>query len=585
MRARNSILWSLVFGSILTLVPILAGCGSRSAPLPPVYPNPAPIPGLIVAQRGSFGVMQFPQPELSTVIGGQDVEVESVQVLVYAERYPVLNVAMLIEGLKRQREVMVQDAKAEADAAGVRAYLAMLEVVLGADSWVPPPPSDDPDAPVATMRRRTLDEDAIHRVPKEVLLQWQHQGLAADTILQSAHQLANAVQVLSNTLGLPGSIVDPSQPPRPLPSAGDSIWYESVIAAVSELLLQNQTYERPLQINAFLGRAAASREVPVEQFDTILSVVEPPPTPPSIVYSRPVPPDEILQVVVPLGTPAPGDLRTRYFFAVRSKSTQEVPGEVTTVVSMAPAPVPVAPTALNVTIGSSGVGLTWDPSVADLLLRRLDPETLAYNVYRLLPEGVAGPTPLNPAPLLQPTYTDGTARFGETYLYEVRAIIQGSALPPLLSPKRESSGVKSDPVKVADRYRPAPPTSVNLTRADNVVTLQWTPSTSIDIVGYRVYRHPYPAPAVPNRSELPLDEAPLSETPGGQGSVAQEIEEFNEMVEAGWELITDGLVPFSRTFDGNADPGVRYIYAVEAIDAAGNLSTLAIGSEDQDSDL
>lgn len=585
MRARNSILWSLVFGSILTLVPILAGCGSRSAPLPPVYPNPASIPGLIVVQRGSFGVMQFPQPELSTIIGGQDVEVESVQVLVYAERYPVLNVAMLIEGLKRQREVMVQDAKAEADAAGVRAYLALLEVVLGADSWVPPPPSDDPDAPVATMRRRTLDEDAIHRVPKEVLLQWQHQGLAADTILQSAHQLAKAVHVLSNTLGLPGSIVDPSQPPRPLPSVGDSIWYESVIAAVSELLLQNQTYERPLQINAFLGRAAVSREVPVEQFDTILSIVEPLPTPSSIVYSPPVPPAEILQVVVPLGSPAPGDLRTRYFFAVRSKSTQEVPGEVTTVVSMAPAPVPVAPTALNVTIGSSGVSLTWDPSVADLLLRRLDPETLAYNVYRLLPEGVAGPTPLNPAPLLQPTYTDGTARFGETYLYEVRAIIQGSALPPLLSPKRESSGVKSDPVKVADRYRPAPPTSVNLTRADNVVTLQWTPSTSIDIVGYRVYRHPYPAPAVPNRSELPLDEAPLSETPGGQGSVAQEIEEFNEMVEAGWELITDDLVPFSRTFDGNADPAVRYIYAVEAIDAAGNLSTLAIGSEDQDSDL
>ena len=115
MRARNSILWSLVFGSILTLVPILDGCGSRSAPLPPVYPNPAPIPGLIVAQRGSFGVMQFPQPELATIIGGQDVEVESVQVLVYAERYPVLNVAMLIEGLKRQREVMVQDAKAEAE--------------------------------------------------------------------------------------------------------------------------------------------------------------------------------------------------------------------------------------------------------------------------------------------------------------------------------------------------------------------------------------------------------------------------------------------------------------------------------------
>ena len=105
----------------MTLVPILGGCGSRSAPLPPIYPNPPPIPGLIVAQRGSSGVMQFPQPELSTIIGGQDVELESVQVLVYAERYPVLNVAMLIKGLKRQREIMFQDAKAEADAASVRA--------------------------------------------------------------------------------------------------------------------------------------------------------------------------------------------------------------------------------------------------------------------------------------------------------------------------------------------------------------------------------------------------------------------------------------------------------------------------------
>jgi len=219
------------------------------------------------------------------------------------------------------------------------------------------------------------------------------------------------------------------------------------------------------------------------------------------------------------------------------------------------------------------------------LLRRLDSKTLAYNVYRLLPEGVTGPGPLNPAPLLQPTYTDGTAQSGETYLYEVRAIIQESTLPPLLSPRRESRGVKSDPVKVDDRYRPAPPTSVNLTRADNVVTLQWTPSTSIDIVGYRVYRHPYPAPATPARAELPLDDTSPGDTSADPASVAQEIKEFNEMVRAGWELITDELVPFSRTFDGDADPAVRYVYAVEAIDAAGNLSTLAIGSEEEDSDL
>ena len=139
----------------MALMPILAGCGHRGAPLPPVYPNPPPITGLIVAQRGSLGIMKFALPELSETIGGQDVELESIQVLVYAERYPVLNVTMIIDGLKRHREIMIQDAKAEAAAAGVRSYLAMVEMILGFDAGVSLPPSDDPEAPVATARRRT----------------------------------------------------------------------------------------------------------------------------------------------------------------------------------------------------------------------------------------------------------------------------------------------------------------------------------------------------------------------------------------------------------------------------------------------
>lgn len=582
MKACNRTPSRLVSGPLMALMPILAGCGHRGAPLPPVYPNPPPITGLIVAQRGSLGIMKFALPELSETIGGQDVELESIQVLVYAERYAVLNVAMLIDGLKRHREVMIQDAKAEAAAAGVRSYLAMVEMILGFDAGVSQPPSDDPEVPVTTARRRTLDEDAIHRVPKEILLQWEHQGLAADGILQSARQLADAVQVLWNTLGLPTSILDPLRPPPPLPSAGESIWYESVIGAVSKPLLRAQSYERPLQVNDFLGRAAVSREVPVDQFDELVSIVEPPLTPRNY-YSPPVLPDEILQVAVPLGTPAPGDLRTRYFFAVRSKSTQKIPGEVATVVSLAPVPVPVTPTSLTVTISASGVGLAWDPSTADLLLRRVDPKTLTYNVYRMLPEGIAGPTPLNPTPLLQPTYTDGTVQWGETYLYEVRAMLERSPLPPPPRPPTpESGGVKTGPIEVIDKYRPAPPINVSLTRADNIVTLEWTPSTSIDIVGYRVYRHPYPAPAVPQRLDPPLEVPRPGETPVAQGPVAQETEELNEMVEAGWKLITDDLVMFSRTFDNNADPAVRYVYAVEAIDAAGNLSSLATESETED---
>ncbi len=548
MRARNGTPWRLVSGSLVALVPILAGCGSRGAPLPPVYPNPPPITGLIVTQRGSFGILRFPPPALAARVGSEDVDLESVEILVYAERYPVLSVDMLIAGLERRREVMVEDARAEAAAARARVQLA-----ADAAAGIPPPEADDPTAPVTTVRRRSTDEDAIRRVPEEVLLQWRLQGLAADAVLQSALRLASAVQVLWNLLPLPATILDPSQPPPALPSAGD-------IAAASEPILRGASYERPLLPTAFLGRAAVLREIPVEQFDEILV-------------------DQMLQVAVSLGTPAPSKLRTRYFFAVRGKSTEQTPGEVTAVVSMAPVPVPVAPAALDVTIGAAGVKLTWEPPAGDLLLRRIDPSTLTYNVYRMLAGEIATATPLNPTPLTAPTYTDGTMQWGETYIYEVRAIIEGSA-PPL----RESEGVKTDALEVVDRYPPAPPTNVNPTRAGNRVTLQWTPSTSIDIVGYRVYRHAYPAPAVPLRFDPTLEEALPGETPVPQGPVARETEGRNEMVEAGWELITDDPVPFSRTTDGNADPAVQYVYAVEAVDAAGNLSALAVGSEAGDRD-
>ena len=548
MRARNSIPSRLVSGSLVALVPILAGCGSRGAPLPPVYPNPPPITGLIVTQRGSFGILRFPPPELSISVGAEDVELESVEVLVYAERYPVLNVDMLIAGLERRREIMIADARAEAAAARARA-----ELEANTAAGIPPPAPDDPDVPATTVRRRGADEDAIHRVPEEVLLQWQRQGLADDAILQSARRLANAVQVLWSLLPLPAMILDPSQPPPTLPSAGE-------IAVASEPILRGAAYERPLQAGAFLGRAAVSRQVPVEQLDEILV-------------------DEMLQVAVPLGTPAPGELRTRYFFAVRSKSTQQTPSQVTAVVSMAPVPVPVAPASLDVTIGASGVELTWEAPAGDLLLRRVDPSTLTYNVYRMLPDEIATSTPLNPAPLVAPTYTDGTMQWGETYIYEVRASILGSAPPP-----RESDGVKADAITVDDLYPPAPPTNVIPTRAGNRVTLQWTPSTSIDIVGYRVYRHPYPAPVVPLRFDPTLETALPGETPVPQGPVARETEGRNEMVEAGWELITDAPVPSSRTTDGNADSAVQYVYAVEAVDPAGNLSALAVGSEAGDRD-
>ncbi len=534
--------------SMLVLVAILAACGSRGDPLPPVYPNPPPIEGLIVSQRGAFAILRFPQPPLSARVGSEEVELEEIEALVFAERYPPLSVETLIAALERRRDVMVADADAEAEAARAR---AAAEAALAAGE---PPPPVDPDAPETTFRRRTPDEDLIHRLPRELRDQWRRDGLSAEAELNAARRLVTAVDTLWARLNLPATVLASGQP-QPLPSAGE-------IAEASAQILQAATYERQLPVGGFLGRASVSRRIPTDQVEDLLV-------------------DDMLQVAIPVGTAAAGDLRTRYFFAVRGRSTRRTPGEVSSLVVLAPTPVPVAPDNLTVAIGPNGMELSWNPPAGDLALRRLDPEAVRYNVYRLLPDGIAGPDPLNATPMTEPSYTDGGMQWGETYVYEVRALLEDEG-----TIRRESEGLKSGLIEAVDTYPPAPPTEVNATRAGSRMSLRWTPSRSIDLVGYRVYRHPFPAPDVPVRFDpTAIDEEtgePFPPPPVTPRAEQDEETERNEMVEAGWELLDEDPAPFSRSTDPSADPDVRYVYAVEAVDAAGNLSALAVVIEPGD---
>jgi hypothetical protein len=518
----------------------VAGCGSRGDPLPPVYPNPPAIVGLTVAQRGSFAILRFPVPSIAMRVGAEDVELEEVQVLVYAERYPMITAAALIATLDHRSLVMAADAAAEAAAARARAVQEAAAEEATAAGLAPPIP--DPD------------EDVLYRVPPEFLLEWREQGLAGDAVLAAAQRLVNDVDVLWTRLGLPTTVLDPDQALL-LPDAG-------TIAAASAEMVEAAAYERPLAVAAFLGRASVSRHIPVDQFEELrvdesLSV------------------NGTLQVAIPLGAPSTGSVRTRYFFAVRGSSTRQAPGLVTALVPLAPAPVPVAPDTVNVAVGDGGVELTWDPPAGDLALRRLEPEALCYNVYRMLPGEIASPTPLNRVPLTESTYTDSGMQWGETYVYEVRALtLRADAL------LRESQGIKTPALQLIDQYAPAPPTNVNPRRAGNRVTLQWTPSVSIDLIGYRVYRHPFPAPSVPLRFDPTAVDPETGEVAVAPPPPAPQ--EGNAMVDAGWELLTTDPVPFSRFTDATADASVRYVYAIEAIDAAGNLSALALGTEPGD---
>jgi hypothetical protein len=623
---------------------VLAGCGSRGDPRPPVYPNPPAIQGLTVAQRGTYAILRFPKPLQQVQVGSEDVVIESIEVLMYAERYPLIDIDRLIAGIERRLDVMVEDAAAEAAAAQARAEARERAAVAGGGGAAGGAAGGGAagggaggggaaggvggaagggeagaGAPATTVRQRTRSEDLIHRMPPDLLQEWRAAGLAEDTMLDAAQRLVNAVDVLWNALSMPQTIFDPAQPPPPPPPAR--------IAAASATALAPAASERLLPAGAFLGRAAVSRSVAYEQLDEITTAPTGAAGSTRPTAAAPGGTGEMLQVAIPVGVPAPGDLRTRYFFAVRGRSERDVPGEVTTVVSLAPYPVAVAPEDLEVTVGSTGVTLSWAPPSGDLLLRRVDLVDLRYNVYRIEPEGVAPPAPLNPAPLPLPQYTDSTMRWGDSYVYEVRAV------SPLLGTIiRESDGARTDVVQVIDIYPPAPPSNLQVVRADRRVTLQWTPSTSIDIIGYRVYRHPFPAPPVPERSTG--DETEAADDPaagaageppagvqaaggqaagqqaagqqvagqqaagaqaaaavpaaagaaGGGQAVAEAQEATNPMIDAGWELLTADPAPFSRYTDQDADTAVRWVYAVEAIDAAGNLSALAVQDEAGDRD-
>ena len=531
---------------LMACVALQLACGSRGAPLPPVYPNPPAIAGLTAAQRGTFAILRFPIPPAAATVGAEVLEVEAVEVMIYAERYPVLTADMMVAGLERRAELMLVDAvAADRDARAAAAAAAEAAEAAAADPTADP--TAPPRVPPATSTRpsRTPDEELLRRVPRDLLQTWRAAGLSADGLVETAARFNGAVDTLWSRLRLPGMMLDLQQSIR-LPDRG-------TIAVASEEVLRPAVFERALAVGVFLGRATVSRSIPYQQLKDLLV-------------------GDMVQVAVPLGVPAPGDLRTRYFFAVRARSERQKPGDVNAVMSLAPAPVPVAPGEALATVSSEGVMLTWDAPSGDLSLRRVDPGVLLYNVYRSLSGEVMLPDPLNPTPLVERTFTDRSMLWGETYVYEVRAFVPlGGAL------QRESEGTFSAEVTLIDTFPPAPPTALRIARAGTQVTLQWSPSASIDLLGYRVYRHAVPAPPVPARFNPTADPTATDQPPAAGRRIDEEG--ANPMIAAGWELVSEDLVQFGRYTDRNPEPGVRYAYAVEAVDRENNLSALLVGEE------
>jgi predicted small lipoprotein YifL len=211
--------------------------------------------------------------------------------------------------------------------------------------------------------------------------------------------------------------------------------------------------------------------------------------------------------------PAPVPYPTR-IYAIRGISRSNRPGPPSTRLTI-PLVSPVEPpkSVLAQMPTEKAIVVDWTPPVAE-------PGTapLAFNVLRR-----DGTTPINPAPIAD-VKLEVPAEFGKEQCFVVRTIqtIQNVTL--------ESEASAAACLTPVDKFPPAAPKGVRAVAEEGAVNLVWDPNTEADLGGYLVLR---------------------GETPGEtlQPLMTQPIKEANYR-------------------DATVKAGVRYMYAVVAVDTA-----------------
>ena len=146
---------------------------------------------------------------------------------------------------------------------------------------------------------------------------------------------------------------------------------------------------------------------------------------------------------------------------------------------------------------------------------------VGYNVYDVS----AAPRKINEAPLTATTLADPRIVWGEKRCYAVRSVatVAGAAV------ESDASAPTCD--TLTDTFPPVAPKGLRSVAGERTISLIWDPNTETDLAGYLVFRG--------TGGDLqPITPAPILDT----------------------------------TFSDAVEPGVRYVYAIKAVDKAGNAS-------------
>lgn len=210
----------------------------------------------------------------------------------------------------------------------------------------------------------------------------------------------------------------------------------------------------------------------------------------------------------------------KYFFKVRSRTSWWADSADSNIISFVWYPPAVAPDGLTATAGDKKVTLSWQP-VSSLVNGSAIETGVKYQVLRRV--GGKDFEQLG-EPVAATEYVDGKLRNGSKYIYAVRSMME---LKGELVGGDSSSEVEATPI---DLRPPEAPTGVTVVRTDVGVKVFWDRNNSTEIGGYRVYRRLH------NRRDF--------------------------------QMIGEVDPEYTLFVDARAENGVRYAYAVTAIDRA-----------------
>jgi len=202
-------------------------------------------------------------------------------------------------------------------------------------------------------------------------------------------------------------------------------------------------------------------------------------------------------------------------------------GPVSRRVAVPLVPPPPAPTMLNVTYDENAVTIAWSPPASGLPAPKL-----SYNVYEVASgssgSGTLPPeTQLTKTPTSDPRFADQRISWGAVRCYVIRSVESVGNLTI------ESEGTRPECVALKDTFPPAAPRGLTAVASEGAISLIWEPSSEKDLDGYLVLRGP-----APSGNLQPITPAAIHET----------------------------------TFRDAVPSGAHYVYAIEAVDKAGNVS-------------